>query len=271
MVLVAIFPGAHGIFWGWARLIGKLLIAKVVFGLIISAAVGASAAIMSAGGTRGYLYAFCFQAVLFLGLFIKRKAFAEHLAKRREYDRGENKTKSFVTGAAATAIGTAAAPAVAASSLVSKRLVDKQESKSQKPAVNPEGKSKPAGGKTPDATSPPASAGREHSSSPTTTGDGRRGEVVPSSTPARMPVGTQREEKIEKKEEKSMPTRPFNEDLAKARAQRYDEENSPSPKPRNPVPVPSSPPPVLNGLATSRTFQRDLEQERREQELSRRE
>jgi hypothetical protein len=247
MVIAAIFPGLHGIFWSWLGWIGKFLIAKVMYALMLSAALGVSAALQAVGGEgTGYLFAFGLQAVLFLGLFIKRKALTQQLTSRREHNKAESSTKSFITGAATAAVGAASAPVAAASGLA-QRVTGRQQA-----ATNPDSASAPGsdpnpppttgsdppstGSKMPvDSSSPPASAGREYSPNPpdpqalpvTSDADQVRRFNESSTTVATMEPDNQRAG------EEPVPTRSFKEEYEQAREaskpREYGQQRPPKP------------------------------------------
>jgi hypothetical protein len=162
MVLVAALPSLHKIFWGWARLIGMMLIASVVYSLMLGAALGVSQALMEAAGDALFFFAFMLQSLLFIGLFIARKQLAGIFMSHRSYHRGEQTAKSFITTAAATSAGTVATPFAAAG-----RAANSNSNRGWQQAANrPSDSKKPSDGQSsPDSVSPPASAGREYSSS----------------------------------------------------------------------------------------------------------
>lgn len=237
MVIAGIFPGLHGVFWMWAKWIGKLLIAKAIYALVLAAALGVSAALMAAGAVLGYLFVFAAQTALFLGLFIKRKALAEQVSNRRDYNRSENSTKSFVSGAAAGAVGAVASPAAAAAAVGKSRLskIEQQHAKSpdsQKPAADPQQTSAGQSGeprKRVDSSSPPATAGREYSPSLDSEGVNQD---KPSARAEAMPPPPRDEQETQEKGD-PMPTRSFREDFEQARAeakpQPYGEQRKPPP------------------------------------------
>jgi hypothetical protein len=162
----------HGIFWSWASWIGKFLIAKVTYALVLSAAIGVSAGLMAVGGQNGYLFAFGAQAILFIGLFIFRKKLAAIVTSKREYHKSEQSSKAFITGAAAAAVGASqplsppparprsgarSASRVSSTPPILRRLAGR-------PSSDDSGAYKPGTGqKVADSSSPPASAGREYS------------------------------------------------------------------------------------------------------------
>lgn len=169
MVLVAISPGMHGVFWGWAQWIGKFLVALVVYSVILAAAMGVSAAIMGIAGESGYLLALLLQSSLFIGLVVFRKKLAAPVTGRREYNKSEQGAKAFVTTAAAASVGAVTAPASTAAWAVTKKLMDNQEHAADpgaKPGAKSGGASSDGSPKPADSSSPPASAGREHSPAP---------------------------------------------------------------------------------------------------------
>jgi hypothetical protein len=258
MVLVAIVPSAHGIFWGWARLLAKMLIVKVVYSVLLAAVVGVSAGVMAAAPVVSYAAAFAFQAALFVGVFACRKQLASRVtgASKRDYRKAEGGAKSFVVGAGTAAVGAVAAPTAAAGAMASK---SRDHMWRQKPAVKPADKGSGDQGKTrPDSSSPPASAGREYSPSPPLPAD------VPSVATATMPASTGRNGSASGEEERRMPIRSFKEDLELAREQQKRGE-TPGTRPLERL-VPASRPP--NGrVATRENLAQELE-ERRERQRS---
>jgi len=259
MVIVGIFPGLHGVFWSWAKLGGKLLIAIVVFSLLLSAAMGVSAALMASGDTMGYLPAFVLQTVLFLGLFIKRKALADVVTSRREYSRSESNTRSFVAGTASAAVGAVASP-VAAAAMAKDKISNRQEA-----APNP-GTSKPGEREQPsdepvsvsrvpvDSSSPPASAGRDYSPNPP-------------STPENLPITSNSDQvkrwngtstKVEPGGE-PMPTKSFREELEIERVERANGNHK----------APAPPSTGISNQPLSTSFPEALKQARADQEKAR--
>jgi hypothetical protein len=246
MLVAAIFPGLHGIFWSWLGWIGKFLIAKVMYALMLSAALGVSAALQAVGGEgTGYLFAFGMQAVLFIGLFVKRKALTQQLTSRREHNKSESAAKTFVVGAAASAAGVVSAPVAAASGLAS-RVTGHQQAASNPDSAAPASGSDPNppattgsgeisdGAKMPvDSSSPPASAGREYSPNPPTTNGAQP--VANGSQPQETSttVATMPEPENQRAGEEPVPTRSFKEDYEQAREaskpREYGQERPPKP------------------------------------------
>jgi hypothetical protein len=238
MVIAAIFPGLHGIFWSWLGWIGKFLIAKVMYALMLSAALGVSAALMAVGGEgTGYLFAFGLQAVLFIGLFVKRKALTQQLTSRREHSKSESAAKGFVVGAASSAVGAVSAPVAVASGLAS-RVSGRQQAAANPDSAAPAPRSGPEapattgsgpvsdGSKMPaDSSSPPASAGREYSPNPPATNGTQPTET--STTVATM------ESDHQQSGEEPVPTRSFKEDYEQAREaskpREYGQQRPPAP------------------------------------------
>lgn len=259
MVIAAIFPATHGVVFAWAKWVGKFLIAKVIYAVMLAAAIGVSEGLMTAGGTSqfGYLFAFGGQAILFLGIFLFRKKLAAQLTSRREYSKHEQNTKSFFTGAATAAVGAVSAP-VAAAGVAAQAGKARLERVSQQHAPSPQTQSTPAaqngsrppGVRSADSSSPPASAGREYSPNPTTlpvTSDAdqvRRWNDDASATAATMP---ERGEPV--------PTRDFRSDYEQAKAERVQAEKpAPAPAPQTGKP--------LNWTAGPESLAEALEQER---------
>jgi len=257
MVIAAIF-GMHGVFWSWAGWIGKFLVSLIVFSMLLSAVMGVSAALMAFGGaTFGYLGAFALQTVLFIGVFVKRKALAEMLTSKRDYSKSESKVQSFVGGAASGAVAAVATPSAFAASTIAKRLVDKQEERQQQPAPKPEDTKAPApSGRVPaDSSSPPASAGREFSPAPVSEAQNGKPSTDASVTAIASSGG------------QPMPTKTFREDYEQARAElkSFNENNNGKIPERQPLP----PQPKLHAVhndALSSSFPELLERERSEQQ-----
>jgi hypothetical protein len=176
MLIVAMIPPLHGVFWSWASWIGKFLIAKVVYALVLSAAIGVSAGLIAVGGSNGYLFAFGAQAILFIGIFIFRKKLSAIITSKREYHKSEQSGKAFITGAAATAVGVVSAPVAAAGAAKEwgkQQRVSRQQHASDPQTSSPDASSDDSGAYKPgtgqkvaDSSSPPASAGREYSPAP---------------------------------------------------------------------------------------------------------
>jgi hypothetical protein len=264
MVVAAFFPAAHGAVGGWLKLVGKVLIWQIVYAIVLSAAVGISAALMYAGGGgMGILVALILQALLFGGLVLKRKDLANAVTSKREYSHAENNTKSFVMTSASSAVGAMAAP-VATVGAAAGAVKAKMSSRGQEPAPAPENvpRNNPtkaeerAAGPPPDASSPPASAGREYSPAPPlqTTSDAdqmRRwnedaAEIQPT-RPAESPVAARAATAT--REEEPVPSKSFQQDYEHARSERdkpYGVQRSPAPQvERVPVVAPQADPPAF--------------------------
>lgn len=256
MAFVAIFPAMHGVVFAWAKLTGKFLIAKVIYAVMLAAALGVSNVLMTVGGTSqfGYLFAFGGQGVLFFGIFAYRKKLAEQLTSRQAYSRHEQNTKSFVAGAATAAVGAVAAP-VAAAGVAAQAGKARLDRVTQQHAPTPQTQSTPAkepGSLPADSSSPPAGAGREYSPNPP---GGAEGSYSPASarfdhdqnsdastTTATMP-----------EQGEPVPTRDFRSDYEQAKAERAVEK---------PAPPPSTPAEPLNWTAGPESLAEALEQER---------
>jgi hypothetical protein len=286
MVLAAIHPSAHGIFVKWLLLLGLTLVAKLVYSVMLSITLSVSDGLMLMGTESGYILAFFLQAILFIGVFVKRKALIGMVTSSKtakKYRESQNEAISFVAGATTTSASAISGGVKTAGSTM-------RDGWNMKP-----GKKSDSGGSsdgaTPDATSPPAAAGREFSppvpGAPpvpetkygaknvaaklhTAPGDGKDDKhngSDPSSSPAKV---QQPPSKVAQQQgDEKMPLQSFRDELNDARARRYDHENGTA-RP-SPPPQPAHPPPTLNGIASASTFRSDLEQESRERELERRE
>lgn len=252
-VLPAIFPNGHGVLNVWLGWLGKMLIAKVIYSVMLAAVVGLSTAVMSFGGAITYLAAFAIQGALFLGLFLMRGRIFSKVtgsSSRREYDRHEKRMTNFVAGAATGAV---AAVGTTATSVAKRGLgAGRQES-----SGNPDdkrGTHEPpvTTGLPADSSSPPASAGRDYSppGKPwdlpvTSDADQMRRWRESSTTVATM-----------RGEDDAMPTRTFTEDLKSERSWRS---RPYADRPATPPVAPTGPP------ATRENLGDDLERERRRQ------
>lgn len=252
--IAAIFPATHGFVFSLAKWGGRFLIAKVMYAVLLAIVLGVSAGLMAFGEVMGYLPAFIFQGVLFGGLFLKRRALVEQFTSRRDYSKMENKTKSFVAGTAAAAVGVAAAPVAAAGAVAAagkKRLDNIDEQRQQRHAPKPssaENSSAPR----PDSTSPPASAGREYSPNPISE-DKQAPASAPSADAATIDVAKS-PETTQMKGEVPVSTRSFQDDYEKARAELAQDQ---------PVRTPAAAPPPGNGnVGHVDSFAEALKQER---------
>lgn len=213
MVLIAALPGAHGIFWSWARLIGYAIIAKLVYSVLLGIALKVSEATIMVFGDAHFFFAFLLQSLLFIGLIVCRKSMAGMFMSRHAYHRSESSAKNFVTTAAATSVGTIASPIAAAG-----RAGDAARNRAwQQPAAKPSGGNQT--GQTtsnPDSVSPPASAGREYSSAPPDhpPKNYARSDANPSTTVAMLPA------QAVNGGENPVPT--FKQDLEQERARRAE-------------------------------------------------
>lgn len=260
IVIAAIIPSLNGVVFTWAKWMGKFLVAKVIYAVILSAALFVSAGLIEVGGTRGYLFVFFLQGCLFVGLFVCRKALIAPAMSRRDYGKSESSVKSFATGAATGAIAVAAAPVAAAGAAAAKgksRMdsIKQQHAKkpdSQTPADQPES-GQATGVKRPDSSSPPATAGREYS--PALDADGV--DQAKSSAPTATMPPPPRDEPEAQERGDPMPTRSFKEDFDQARA-----EAKPQPYGEQRKPPPVDPLQPDGTKPTPTTFVEHLEQER---------
>jgi hypothetical protein len=301
MLLVAAHPSMHGYYMKWLKWIRLSLVAGLVYSIMLAVTLSTSRALMAIGNEKNetgwWLFYFMLQAVLFLGVFFKRKAITDAVLPKKDAGRineTEHHTKSTVASAAVSvaALGSGVGEAAAAlDSGVGEAAAALRQGWSSR---NGSGESdKPH---TPDSTSPPASAGREHSPAPAIAPASTSGAVAassvssstspstPSSTPAAnndQANGTQPAQEQQtpaeqpqpasdktQTEGENMPLTSFRSDLANAQAQRADRDFSP---PDNPPAAPEQGQSPRSGLATLDTFERDLEQRRQEQDLARRE
>lgn len=254
MVIAAMIPKLHEVFWAWARWIGKFLVAKVMYAIVLSAALGVSAALMVAGSFLfGYLGGVLLQSALFIGLFAFRKKIGVVATgvNRREHDRTESGARSFVTGAAAGAVAVASAPVAAAGAAATwaKSRVSKQEHAS-KPNSKPGGDTPKTQGSRPDATSPPASAGREYSPAPPLEAPSSEA----STTVANMP-------ETQTHERGGDPVKSFQEEYEQARSDREPVPYGEQRKTPAVDPLTHDKPPERSG-ATNGSFAEQLRQER---------
>jgi hypothetical protein len=108
MLLAAVYPGAHGVFRKWLSLLGKVLVGKAVYALMLGATLSTSFGLLGMGTTIGYFFAFFMQALLYAGVFWKRKLLLEVVTSRKTAERfsqSEHKSVAFATGAATMAAG----------------------------------------------------------------------------------------------------------------------------------------------------------------------
>lgn len=202
-VLAAVFPPLHDRYMGWLKLLGKVLVGKAVFSLMIAIVLAASGLLLALGGQDGYFVVFGLQALLFGGVFVKRKAILEKATSSKvaqRYAHHENHTVAAAAGAA-----TMSAEAISGGAATFAATM-------RKGWGGPTSSTPP-----PDSSSPPASAGREHS---------------PPGKPHDLPV-TSDEDQMQRwnaaearhpsapadtiTQEDEMPTRSFQDDLERAR------------------------------------------------------
>jgi hypothetical protein len=253
VAIASIIPSLHGVFFTWAKWGGKFLVAKVMYAIILSAALGVSSGLVALGGQRGYLFVLFLNALLFFGVIVCRKMILAPTMSRRDYRQTEGSAKSFVAGAATAAVAAVAAP-VAAAGAAGKagkaRLDSIQQQHAAKPDTQQTADQPSSGDKPrPDSTSPPASAGREYSPAPAENGS----EPAPAS-PSTAVASIPRDEKTPETQargEEPVPSKSFQEDYEKARVE-HGKQPDPAPAPKPPV----------NGVSPVTSFHEALEQER---------
>lgn len=220
-LLIALLPPLHGYYMRWLALLVKAIVGKGVFSLMMSIVLSTSSILMVVGGTSGYFVAFVVQALLFGGVFFKRKQLIEKVTSSKtasRYEQSENHAVSFVAG---TATGAAKSVGSGVSGVAREMragwndMPTRDEGRAQR-------------GHAPDSTSPPASAGREYSPPGPPPGDH-------SSTP-------------DESMDRPMPTRTFTDDLQTARQERQPNDAPAHPEPPTPVAQPVAP----NGRPASR-------------------
>lgn len=279
MILAALFPPLHGIYMKSLSLLRDVLVGKAVFALLLAVVFSTSGILLKLGGQDGYFVAFGVQALLFGGVFIKRKAIlakATSSKAAQHYSNHENHAVAAVAGAATTS---ASSLSGGASTFIGTMRSGW--------SGDVGGKNTPSGAGSPvDSSSPPASAGREHSppgppadnTNTHSTHEGERDftddreQPRASRSEPSQTTGNTNDGASGARGGQTMPIRPFATDLANARASQYDEEhtseNGVPPRPSDPPPTTT---PVRRRLASASTFQQDLDDARREQGLERRE
>jgi TrbL/VirB6 plasmid conjugal transfer protein len=154
LILVALYPPAHGLYMRWASLLGKALIGKLVYSLVLAIPLSTSAALLTIGGTAGYFIAFALQALLFGGVFIKRRVIVEKLTSSKTAERYSGSENAAVAGTAV-----AAAASFESVSGGAKTFASTMREGWAGGHPGKQGDEEHA----PDSSSPPASAGREYS------------------------------------------------------------------------------------------------------------
>lgn len=254
VAILSIFPGFHGVFFKWAKLVGKFLVAKVIYSVILAAALGVSAALLSVGGAKGYPFVLFLQAALFVGLVVCRKMLIAPAMSRRDYNHSESSFKSFVGGATTGAVAAVGAPIAAASAAGAAgkariNTIQQQHAKNPNTQKVPTGDPVNSNSTQPDSTSPPASAGREYSPAPA-----ENGSLPAPASPSTAVASIPRDEKTPETQargEEPVPSKSFQEDYEKARVE-HGKQPDPAPAPKPPV----------NGVSPVTSFQEALEQER---------
>jgi hypothetical protein len=206
MILGAIIPSGHSLVENWSRLLGKALIGKFVYSVLLRTVLVTSAGLLTLGGTAGYLLAFSAQSLLYLGVFWKRKEIVAKVTSSKaskHYGQHENQAVSFAAGAATTSLAA---------------LTDGGSEVAQTMRAGWRGRSGSEGGEgahqegtsAPDTTSPPASAGREHS-------PGGSPSAPAETVPAGQTQGSQQQDNHN--EGASAMPRPFREELERVQQQ----------------------------------------------------
>ena len=248
MVLLAAYPGFHGIVLKWLKAIGKALAGKVVYAFLLGVLMATSSGLMAIGGASGYFVVFVMQSVLFAGVLYKRKELIELATSSsvaKHYSQSEHHAVSF---AAAAATGSLTAISGGAGGFAA-TMREGWQGKSHEAASHTAQQSVPERQEVARAEQDP----------------------VTSSTPERI-SGERPGAGAGPREENDVPTRTFSEDLNDARARSYDREEAPDQPPAPPEQQRREQPvSAVSGIASASTFERDVEQERRERELARRE
>lgn len=102
-LLAAILPITHALVERWLKLLLMALVGKLVYALLLMAVLSISGGLLLLGGDQGYLIVFFLQALLYFGVFKKRKVIIEKLTSSKaaqHYSNSESQTKAFVAGAA---------------------------------------------------------------------------------------------------------------------------------------------------------------------------
>lgn len=199
MVLAAILPMSHGVVEQWLRIMGKAMIGKLVYSILLMATLSTSAALMALGGTAGFLAMFFAQSLLYIGVFVKRKAIIGKLTSSsaaHHYSHHEGKATSFVAGAATVSLAAMTDGASGFASTMRAGWGSKSNETEQDSSIKP------------DTTSPPASAGRDYSSTPSTASP----QQIPSAPAETIPA--------QQSDSQETPMlRPFREDLQRRMSQ----------------------------------------------------
>lgn len=106
-ILGAIMPITQQLVERWLKLLGKGLVGKLVYALLLMITLNTSLALMSIGGEEGFMLVFFMQSLLFVGVFLKRKEILEKVTSSKvakHYGESENHATAFVAGAAATSL-----------------------------------------------------------------------------------------------------------------------------------------------------------------------
>jgi hypothetical protein len=202
-LLAALLPPLHDRYFGWLKLLGKVLIGKATFSLMMSVVLATSGLLLKLGGVDGYFKAFVVQAMLFGGVFYKRKWLLEKATSSKvaqHYAHHENQTVAAATGAVATSAESIAGGVGTFASTMRKGWNGDHSHSNGTPP--------------PDSSSPPASAGREYSPPGDPTAQQAQPPLQPATPSPSAPPASMHDE-----QENEMPTRSFQEDLETQRAQ----------------------------------------------------
>jgi hypothetical protein len=236
-LLAALLPPLHDRYMGWLKLLGQFLIGKATFSLMMAVVLATSSLLLKIGGQSGYFEAFVIQALLFGGVFYKRRWLLEKATSSRVVQHYAHHENHAVAGAAGAATMSAEAISGGASTFASTMR------KGWSGSHNQQGDDT---GTSPDSSSPPASAGREYSP-PGAPSEQREAAPVSAARAAgpSAPADTITQED-------DMPTRSFKDDLERARAAAPppDEADEAAPPARE-----------ASRLVPSRSFADDLEVE----------
>lgn len=151
-ILAALFPPLHDHYKNFLSLLGKVLIGKGTFALLLAILLATSSALMVIFGQQ-FAIGLAVQALLYGGVFVKRKVLIAKVTSSktaRRYTESEDKTKATVAGAAVASLG-------AISGGVGEFAQTMRQGWSMGHGDHSDG------GAQPDSSSPPASAGREYS------------------------------------------------------------------------------------------------------------
>jgi hypothetical protein len=216
MLLAAVYPGAHGAFEKWLSLLGKVLVGKIVYALMLGAVLSTSAGLLAIGTTLGYFVAFLLQSTLYLGVFFKRKVILEMVTSRKtakRFSESEHKTVAFASNTTAMAAGAISGGATTFASTMREGWAGhKGGEKSEESKEHPQTTVAPASPDVPTSTPVPGPAStpaQQPSPQPAAAGGSSSTSDPPENMPS--PASTT----APQRQENPMP-RPFSEDLAAA-------------------------------------------------------